>query len=567
MTDKNMLYYGDNIDVLRQHIKDESIDLVYLDPPFNSNIDYNVLFAEHDATRAAAQIKAFKDTWRWDQTAALAFDEFVTSSPHAASQAMQAFRSLIGDNDMLAYLAMMAPRLLELRRVLKPTGSIYLHCDPTASHYLKLLLDAIFGKENFLNEIIWKRTHSHGSSKRYGPVHDTILFFAKSNQFQWQYPRDPHGADYIKRKFTYKDPGSERLYQPVLLTGPGTRNGNSGKPWKGYNPTDKGRHWAVPRELSERLGVQDLSVQEKLDALERAGLVYFPIKEEGDPRYKQYADELPGVVQSDVWTDIPPINSQAAERLGYPTQKPESLLERILKASSNEGDTVLDPFCGCGTAVAVAQRLGRRWIGIDITHLAISLIKTRLNDAYGSEIAQTYKLVGEPVSLPDAQALAKLDRYQFQYWSLGLVGARPTPADQKKGADKGIDGRLYFHDEAETGKLKQIIFSVKSGHLKNEYIRELPHVVDREKSQMGVLITLENPTSQMKAEAASAGFYHSAWGTKHPRVQILTVGELLEGRKIDMPPSRDFRTFKKAPKAKPKSDKAEKMLPFDQDDE
>jgi site-specific DNA-methyltransferase (adenine-specific) len=268
-----------------------------------------------------------------------------------------------------------------------------------------------------------------------------------------------------------------------------------------------------------------------------------------------------------LWDDIPPINSRAQERLGYPTQKPEALLERIIKASSKEGDTVLDPFCGCGTAIAVAQCLNRQWIGIDITHLAIGLIKTRLRDAYGTNIVKSYKVIGEPTALPDAEALAKEDCYQFQYWALGLAGARPVQADQKKGADKGVDGRLLFHDQHESGKVKQVIFSVKSGHLKNEYIRELPHVVEREKAQIGVLITLEPPTQQMKTEAVAAGFYTSPWNNKsYRKIQILTIEDLLAGKQIDLPPTQDQRTFKKAPKAKVKGKFKDQSLFGDEDE-
>ena len=558
---ENLLFYGDNLDVLRQHLKDDSVDLIYLDPPFNSNADYNVLFAEQDGTRAAAQIKAFKDTWRWDQAAAFAFHDVVENAPSGVSQAMQAFRTLIGENDMLAYLSMMAPRLVELHRVLKPTGSIYLHCDPTASHYLKLLMDGVFGAKNFLNEIIWKRTHAHGSSKRFGPVGDTLLFYAKGNKYTWTDPKGEHSQEYINKKFTYKDASSGRLFQPITLTGSGTRNGDSGKPWRGVDPTSSGRHWALPGWVVDGLNLEGGGVQEKLDALDEAGMIYWPVKEDGKPRLKHYLDQSSGEVLGAVWTDIPPINSQAAERLGYPTQKPEALLERIIRASSNEGDTVLDPFCGCGTTIAVAQRTNRQWIGIDVTHLAITLIKGRLLDAHGPDVTKTYKVVGEPTTVHDAWTLAhEKDRYQFQYWSLGLVGARPLQADQKKGADKGIDGRLFFHDDAETAKSKQVVFSVKSGALKADDVRAISHVLEREKAEIGVLITMDDPTQKMRTDAASVGFYKSPWGTSHPRLQILTVAELLAGKKIDMPPSLDLRTFKKAPKAKKEATHKDQFL-------
>jgi SAM-dependent methyltransferase len=248
----------------------------------------------------------------------------------------------------------------------------------------------------------------------------------------------------------------------------------------------------------------------------------------------------------DIWTDIKIAPKE--ERMGYPTQKPEALLERILKASSDEGDVVLDPFCGCGTAIAVAQRLNRRWIGIDITHLAVSLIKHRLHGAFSVEVEKTYDVVGEPADLAGATELAAQDPYQFQWWALGLVGARPT--EQKKGADKGIDGRIFFHDDAESQKTKQIVLSVKSGNVQVAQVRDLRGVVEREKAAIGVLITLEEPTRNMKAETAGAGFYESPWHTKHPRIQVFTIEELLAGKKIDFPPSRDLRTFKKAPKAK-----------------
>jgi DNA modification methylase len=545
---KNTLFYGDNLEVLRRYVADTSVDLIYLDPPFKSEQDYNVLFADQDGSRSAAQIRAFEDTWCWDRAAAAAFQEVVESGGRV-SLAMQAFRQALGDNDLLAYLSMMAPRLVELRRALKSSGSIYLHCDPTASHYLKMLMDAVFTPFGFRSEIIWKRTHAHGSSKRYAPVHDTILFYAKGEAYNWTDFRVAHSPEYIERHFTYEDPDG-RSFQPISLTGAGIRHGESGQPWRQVNPTAVGRHWALPGEILERLGVLGGTVQEKLDALDAAHRIFWPKKQGGTPRLKWFADELAGSAMPDVWSDISPISARAAERLGYPTQKPEALLDRILMASSNEGDVVLDPFCGCGTAIAVAQRLSRRWIGIDVTHLAISLIKHRLRNAFGDAIEKTYDVVGEPVDLAGACELASQDPYQFQWWALGLVGARPV--EQKKGADKGIDGRLFFHDDAESQKTKQIVLSVKSGNVQVMHVRDLRGVVEREKAAIGVLIALEEPTKNMKAEAAGAGFYESPWQTKHPRIQLLTIEDLLAGKKVEFPPSRDLRTFKKAPKAKKK---------------
>lgn len=521
---RNRLYYGDNLDVLRRHLDDESVDLVYLDPPFNSDQDYNVLFAERDGTQAASQIRAFEDTWRWDETAARSCAETIEAGGKV-SEAMRAFRTFLGDSDMMAYLAMMAPRLVELRRVLRSTGSIYLHCDPTANHYLKMLMDAVFGPEQFRNEIIWKRTSAHSSAKRFGPVHDVILFYGKSAQMTWIGGFQPYGQDYISQRFR----NEERPWKDADLTGAGVRHGETGKPWRGFDVTAKGRHWAYPPI--------------ELDRLDAQGLIYWSRKQGSWPRLKKYLDDAKGIPLQDVWMDIFPLNSQAKERLGYPTQKPEVLLERIIEASTPEGSVVLDPFCGCGTTIAAAQKLNRRWIGIDITSLAIGLIRNRLADSFGSRA--TYEVVGEPVSLPDAAKLAQEDPYQFQWWALGLVGARP--AEGKKGADKGIDGRIYFHDD--TGEsTKLIVLSVKAGHVTVAHVRDLRGVVEREKAEIGVLLCLEEPTAPMRKEAASAGFYKSSWG-RHPRLQILTIEELLTGRAINRPPAQTSTTFKKAPKA------------------
>lgn len=542
----NRLYYGDNLDILQRYVKDESVDLVYLDPPFNSNATYNVLFAEQDGTRAAAQIKAFGDTWQWDQAAAAAYMSAIDAGGRVA-EAMVAFRSFLGDTNMLAYLSMMAPRLIELRRVLKPAGSIYLHCDPTASHYLKMLLDAVFGADCFLNEIIWKRTGSHNSAQRFGPVHDVIFYYGKSEEPIWNQQYQPYDAEYLGH-FKKIDEKTGLQFQDVALTGPGTRQGPSGQPWRGHDPTPKGRHWQPASYLYTKyreLTGEDLAQYEfiqRLDRLDAVGLIYWGDRG-GLPRYKQFLKDAPGAPMADVWTGIDVINSQAAERLGYPTQKPEALLERIIKASSNEGGVVLDPFCGCGTAIASAQKLKRHWIGIDITHLAITLIKHRLQDAFGDKA--TYQVVGEPVSSQDAQTLADDDKYQFQWWALGLVGARPT--EQKKGADKGIDGRLYFHDD-KSGKTKQIILSVKGGGVTVAHLRDLRGVIDREGAAIGVLLTMEPITKPMKTEAAGAGFYESLeWG-KFPRLQIYTVEELLAGAMVKYPPTRANVTFRKAAK-------------------
>jgi DNA modification methylase len=559
--EKNHLYYGDNLLVLREHVKDESVDLIYLDPPFNSRQDYNVLFAEKSGERSASQIMAFEDTWEWNTESARACEEIIERGGRV-SEAIQAFRTFLGNSDMMAYLAMMAPRLIELHRVLKETGSIYLHCDPTASHYLKMLMDAVFGPQYFRNEIIWKRTTSHSAAKRWGDIHDVLLFYSRSAGYTWNELTIAHSQDYSSR---YKDHDSDgKLWADDNLTGPGIRHGDSGAVWRGLDVTAKGLHWKVSAKTVVALvGIEaaaTLNTTQKLDLLDANGYIHWPKKRDGGPagfpRFKRPLS-LGSRVQ-DVITDIPAINSQAQERLGYPTQKPEALLERVIKSSSNEGEVVLDPFCGCGTAVSVAQRLKRRWIGIDITHLAIGLIKTRLAHAFGDSVRETYEVIGEPVDLAGAEKLAEEDKYQFQWWALSLVGARPL--EKKKGADQGIDGRLYFHDEAKGGKTKQIIFSVKGGHLQASHVRDLRGVIEREKADIGVLISMESPTKPMLKEAAEAGFYQvPGLRDKYPRLQILSIAQLLEGKRVEFPRFAADATFKRAPKARKA---AEEQIPL-----
>jgi DNA modification methylase len=530
-TSKNLLYYGDNLDVMRRHIKDETVDLVYLDPPFNSNANYNVLFAEKDGSKAASQIQAFTDTWTWNQESESIYAELVTAGGRVAD-CLQAFRTFLGECDMLAYLVMMAPRLVELRRVLKPTGSLYLHCDPTASHYLKMLMDAVFGPVFFRNEIIWKRTSGHSDAIGYGAVHDAILFFTKGDTATWNDIFQPYEQEYVDQYYRYTDPDGRR-WMSDNLSASGLTGGGYTYEWKGV----KG-FWRCPE-----------ATMRKLDS---EGRIYYT--KNGIARRKRYLDEAKGMPAQDIWTDIQALRSWHQERLGYPTQKPEGLLERIIRASSKEGDLVLDPFCGCGTTIAAAQKLGRRWIGIDITHLAINLIKIRL-DSFGE--AATYQVIGEPVSVEDAERLAESEPFQFQCWALGLVGARPG-GEQKKGADQGIDGRIIFQGE-KTGTFESVILSVKAGHTGVAHVRDLKGVLEREKATIGVLISMQEPTAPMKTEAVTAGFYESAtWGQKYPKVQLLTVAELLAGKKVEMPPIRQVSaTFKKAPKVTKKGEQGE----------
>jgi DNA modification methylase len=441
----NALYYGDNLAVLRESIKDESVDLIYLDPPFNSSASYNVLFKTPSGEGSAAQIEAFEDTWHWNESAECAFDE-VVSGPHSdASIMLRAMRSALGENDMMAYLAMMAVRLIELHRVLKPTGSLYLHCDPTASHYLKIILDSIFTPVQFRNEIVWKRTFAHGGAGRWGDVHDVILFYTKSDKYTWGRTLQALDESYIDSKYRFDD--SRGQYRLVVLTGPGSTKGPSGLPWRGYDPTSAGRHWAVPKTALKAIEDEGVTIpnglHEQLELLYAHDFIRFPQKRDGSqgvPEFKMYLPK--GQPVQDMIIDIPPINSQAQERLGYPTQKPVDLLERIVSASSNEGDLVLDPFCGCGTTVHAAQKLNRQWIGIDVTHLAIALVERRLKEAFPGIV---YEVHGVPKDHAGARNLAERDKYQFQMWITAKIGAQPYKGG-KKGMDRGIDGYLHFRD-------------------------------------------------------------------------------------------------------------------------
>ncbi len=526
----NQLFFGDNLDVLRESIKDESVDLVYLDPPFNSKRDYNLLFKSPEGGESHAQITAFEDSWHWGEQAEREYGEILQSGHTRMADLIAAFRGFLGENDLMAYLVMMANRLLELHRVLKPTGSLYLHCDPAASHYLKLVLDGVFGPENFLNELIWKRTSAHSSAKRYGPVHDTILLYGRTFSFRWNQSFQPYDPEYLQTFFDQTDSDGRR-WKRTDLTGAGIRHGETGKPWRGIDITAKGRHWANPPV--------------ELDRLDAAGRIHWPKKEDGMPRLKQYPEDLLGVPLQDVWSDIRPMHNLSDERLGYPTQKPLALLERILCASSNPGDVVLDPFCGCGTAVHAAQKLGRQWLGIDITHLAISLIEKRLKDAFPGI---QFEVHGTPKDLEGARDLAERDKYQFQWWACSLVDAQPFQG-KKKGADGGIDGLIYFAD-AVGGKAatQRIVVSVKGGGVSVAQVRDLKGVLDREKAPIGLFVTLEEPTKPMRVEAAAAGFYKGGNAKDYPKLQILTVAELLEGRKRPEFPdlSMGSYTFKKA---------------------
>ncbi|MHB8958353.1 MAG: site-specific DNA-methyltransferase [Candidatus Limnocylindrales bacterium] len=544
----NALYYGDNLDILRRYVPDESVDLIYLDPPFNSNRDYNVIFKDESGRKSDAQLLAFEDTWHWGPTAEEVFAYLTNTARHegrvpsAVSQIVSALRAGIGTNQMMAYLVEMAVRLVELHRVLKPTGSLYLHCDPTASHYLKLLLDAVFGPLAFRNEIIWKRTTAHSSAKKYAPVHDVLLYYGKGEPVTWNEPRVAYDDAYLEKYYRFDD-GDGRLYWRADITGPGVRHGSSGKAWRGIDPSAIGRHWTVPYD--------------DLDRLDAEGRIYWP-KRGNMPQWKRYREELKGKALTDLWEDIDRINPVGNERLGYPTQKPVALLERILEASSNPGDIVLDPFCGCGTALVAAQRMGRQWVGIDVTYLSIAVMRARLKDSFGLE---NVPVIGQPTEVEGARQLAQSPegRYQFQWWALGLVDAKPLGGVEKKGSDRGIDGLITFTDK--NNEMQMVVVSVKSGGVNSGMVRDLKGTIEREKAAIGLFVSLEEPTKEMVLEASTAGLYHSElWNRDYPRLQILSIRELLEeGKKPSLPPFV-LPTYQQAQKVKTSPDVEQKEL-------
>ena len=513
----NQLYYGDNLDVLRKQIDSESVDLVYLDPPFNSNRNYNVVFARHGgANGAAAQIQAFDDTWHWTPLTDQQYQRFVLAGelPAEVADALQAFRTLLGENDAMAYLVNMAPRLVELRRVLKPAGSLYLHCDPTMSHYLKVLLDAIFGAERFRGEVTWLRTTTHNDAKRWSPNADILLYYGKAAAVTWNVAYSEYDPAYIESKYRYTEPDGRR-YRLDNMTSPNPRP-NLTYEWKGHQPPQNG--WRFSRETME--------------LLDQEGRIWYPQSKEKRPQLKRYLDEQSGVVVGNVWTDISPINSRAAERLGYPTQKPLRLLERIINASTNPGDVVLDPFCGCGTTIDAAQRLGRRWIGIDITFIAVDLIEKRLQHAYGPQVSATYTVYGIPKDMGGARALFSRSPFDFERWAVSLVNAQPN---EKQIGDKGIDGVARFYlDKATVGR---VLVSVKGGqNIGPQFARDLLGTVEAHKAQMGVLITMAEPTAGLNDVMDHGGNY--TWpvnGQVYPRIQVITISDLLAGKRPAMP--------------------------------
>lgn len=517
----NKLFYGDNLSIMQRMAK-HSVDLIYLDPPFKSQQNYNLIYKTLTGKPVPEQAEAFCDTWEMDaEKERIARAMPILMREHGVEEYyvefwrlwIQALRHT--QPHLLAYLIYMVERLLHMKSILKPTGSIYLHCDPSASHYIKVMMDGIFGHRNFRNEIIWKRTTAHSSAKKYAPVHDVLLYYVRGRKPTWNTPRTDYAPEYLDRYYRFDD-GDGRLYWRADLTAAGVRNGETGKPWRGFDVTAKGRHWAYSPEVLERM--------------DREGRIYWPPGGKW-PQQKRYRDQLKGKAVADIWDDIDRINPVGGERMGYPTQKPIALLKRIVLASSNPGDVVFDPFCGCGTTIYAAHETGRKWIGCDVAILAIRLIREQLATRYGLIEDEHFVIDGIPNSVEAARELWDTDKFQFEHWAVERVGGFPT----KKTADKGIDGRIYFETQKE---LAVMVLSVKGGSVRPTDIRDLTGVLSTEPgARLAGFISMHEPSKAMKEAAAKAGTWEYR-GVQYPRVQLLTVEEIVEGKKYFQLPTR-----------------------------
>lgn len=532
----NKLWYGDNLTIM-QSMGKHSVDLIYLDPPFKSDANYNLLYKNMTGKPVPEQAEAFFDTWELD-AAKLEIarsmpllmrehgvDNFYVDFWRAWMEALKRAQPAL-----LAYLIYMVQRLLYMKSILRPTGSIYLHCDPTASHYIKVMMDGIFGHDNFRNEIVWKRQSAHSDARsKFSSVSDVILFYAASKHTKFNVQYTAHDPTYVEKFYRFDDGDGRGRYRLGDMSAPkgggmAAINKVTGLPngwhvYKGYEPPATG--WRYSPETMERL--------------DREGRIYFPTYKDGTPdtnkrlALKRFLSEQKGNIITNVWTDISPV--QGGESLGYPTQKPVNLLERIITASSNPGDVVFDPFCGCGTTIYAATKLNREWIGCDIAILAVKLIREVLTEKYRLVEGSHFHVDGIPVSVEQAEVLFKRDPFQFQHWFVERIGGFPM---QRKVADRGIDGRLYFE---ERGNLAEMIVSVKGGKPRPADVRDLRGVIERERAPFGGLLSLHEPTKAMKAEAAEAGMY-TYNNVQYPRLQILSARDVLEGKREFHVPSR-----------------------------
>ncbi|MDE0234780.1 MAG: DNA methyltransferase [bacterium] len=560
MGDLNRLYRSD-CKIVTEELKREGVkvDLIYLDPPFNSNRTYSMIFNHGGVT---AQQKAYHDMWDFtDSTRQLVLDfrdELEKwDLPESFKQFMRAWLDILeggsaSDRKLLNYLMYMTQRLIRFRDILKPTGSIYFHCDPTASHYLKVIMDGVFGRRNFRSEVIWRRTNAHPLSiRKYEAITDTLLYYTASDTFTFHGARVPLSAEQIKALYSQSD--SRGRFASTDLSGGRPGGPEAYKPFNGVTPPS-GRAWApptlsrFPQWAQDILGpaYSDLDPLSKCHALDDAGLIHWT--RSGRPRLKRYLDGQPTQLVPNLWVDIPPAGKQ--ERRGYQTQKPLTLLERIVSASSHPDDVVFDPFCGCGTTIEAAERLGRRWIGVDISGDAVDEIKDRLEDmgVYSPEHYDIYE--GSPDTMAEYQ---RLNPYEKQEWLVRRCGGLPNP---RKSGDRGIDGDMNFHmgtDKNGDDIWGRLIFSVKTGKQRSPaHVRELRGTMRNERAQMGVLILDGDPTPGMEQAAASAGRFtyqpiENLPPKEYDKVQIITAYEIIDGARADHPPTmQDVKRYRQA---------------------
>lgn len=571
----NRLYYGDNLDVLRSRIKDESVDLCYIDPPFNSKRVFNQIY-DTKGSEDRAQEQAFIDTWTWDERAREGYAEIIANGRYKPPtiELVKGLKNSLGDTSLLAYLVGMTRRVAEIHRVLKPTGTFYFHCDPTSSHYLKLLTDSIFGPKYFMNEVCWKRSSAHNDTKqgmrRYGKIRDTLLVYTKSADYTWNTKYTPYAPGYLDNEYRHVMPDGRRYKEAdVTAAKPG---GDTEYKWPIKRSRIDGAKWEADLEDEYRKPLdaweyrQVLPYQGRYWAYSKANMQQFARegklihRSTGAPRLVLFADEMPGIPLQDLWTDIVP---ESGERdLGFPTQKPEPLLARVIEVSSNRGQTVLDAYCGCGTSVSAAQSLGRHWIGIDITYQSIATVLKRLADTFPAPVAQSVVLDGVPRDISSARALAhKRDdrvRKEFEKWAVLTYTNNRAAINAKKGADAGIDATAYFwKTKDETDKA---VFQVKSGNVGRGDVAKLKGDMEREQAAVGTLITLEEPTQPMRAEAKAGGHYTNAFtGQKVDRVQIVTIRQILEdNRRLNLPLTAEVLAT--APKAQEAAEQSEFKL-------
>lgn len=503
--EKNQIFYGDNLKFLKDkdYFPSNYVDLIYLDPPFNSKKAYNIIY---DKNKSKAQAKVFGDTWTWSKETQKTYDSLIEGDRASAKvkKTIKSFHSMLGDSNLMAYLTMITPRLVEMKRVLKETGSIYLHCDPTASHYLKMIMDSIFGKKNFKNEIIWQRTKTRSTTSKFKSDHDTVLFYTKTNEFVFNTQYDD-----IKKTNNVKE-DKYGLYkdQPVIQ--------------KGDNKGDKERYFS---DGDTTITLDDehkwLATQEKIDSNK------FYWTSNGNPRIKRYLEK--GKPCGSIWMDMI-IHNSSLERTGYPTQKPEELLKRIIKASCPEDGIVLDPFCGCGTTLISAEKLERKWIGIDITYLAVDVLRQRIEKDFGEEEGVNFEILGEPEGMAGAKNMSENNKAEFQKWIISKIGGTPN---EKLSGDKGIDGSIFFKDGGEDKM--GIIQETVAKSVSPSKVRDFEGTMERENTPIGIFVTFKEPTKGMKKEANKMGKYEDSFGNKYPKLQFLTVQEILNGEKPEIP--------------------------------